>query len=164
MRCRRIQPHILAFLEGELHPRKQQKVAAHLTTCADCTSIRQSLQQTLHAVQAIEVPEPSPYFWETLEATLHQRIQQDASVASMEERWRWRNLLRVPRPVFAAVAASLLLIVFLPLLRSQYQQHGAPIVGLSGGEDVSLATELDFVKYLDLLEEVDVLEQFDTSP
>jgi hypothetical protein len=35
---------------------------------------------------------------------------------------------------------------------------------LSGGDEVSLAANLDFLKHLDLLEEVDVLEQLDPSP
>jgi hypothetical protein len=62
------------------------------------------------------------------------------------------------------VAVSLILVCSLPFLSGHLGQQRIPRLVLSGGEEASLAADLDFLKHLDLLEEVDVLEQLDPSP
>jgi hypothetical protein len=163
MRCRQIQPHLLAFIEGELTQRKHGKVAMHVAACPACASALRSLQQTLHMVQALDVPEPSPVFWEAFGTALHQRIRQEEVAHSGRRRFNIRDLFLWPKPVLAAVAVSLILVGSLPFLHGHWGQKVTPGVILSGGEEASLAADLDFLKHLDLLEEVDVLEQFDTS-
>jgi hypothetical protein len=66
--------------------------------------------------------------------------------------------------VLAAVAVSLILVCSLPFLGGYLGQQRLPRLMLSGGEEASLAADLDFLKHLDLLEEVDVLEQLEPSP
>jgi len=163
MRCQRIQPHLLAFIEGELTQRQRGKVVMHVAACPACTSTLRRLHQTLHMVQAMPVPEPSPGFWEAFRTTLHQRIRQEETAHSGRRRFHIKDLLLWPKPVLAAMALSLLLVSSLPFLRGYRGQRAAPSVVLFGGEEASLASELDFLKHLDLLEEVDVLEQFDAS-
>jgi hypothetical protein len=70
----------------------------------------------------------------------------------------------LPKPVLAAVAVSFILVGSLPFLGGHLGQQRIPRMVLAGGDEVSLATNLDFLKHLDLLEEVDVLEQLDPSP
>jgi len=62
------------------------------------------------------------------------------------------------------VAVSLILVCSLPFLGGHTGQQRIPRMVVAGGDEVSLATNLDFLKHLDLLEEVDVLEQLDASP
>ena len=163
MRCRRIQPHLLAFIEGELQQRKRGKVEMHVAACPACASALRSLQQTLHRVQAMDVPEPSPTFWEEFGTALHQRIRREEAAQPARRRFHVWDLLRLPKPVLAAVAVSLILVGSLPFLRGHLGQQVTPSIVLSGGEEASLVADLDFLKHLDLLEEVDVLEQFDTT-
>ncbi len=163
MRCQRIQPHLLAFIEGELTQRKGAKVVMHVAACPACTSTLRRLHQTLHMVQAMHVPAPSPVFWEEFGTALQQRIRQEEAAYSGRRRSHIKDLFLWPKPVLAAVVLSLLLVSSLPFLRGYRGQRAAPSVVLLGGEEASRATELDFLKHLDLLEEVDVLEQFDTS-
>jgi hypothetical protein len=134
-----------------------------VVACPACMSTLRRLQQTLHMVQAMDVPAPSPVFWEEFGTALHQRIRQEAAVHSGHRRFHIRDLLLLPKPMLAAVAMSLLLVLSLPFLRGYQGQRTAPSVVLFRGEEASLAADLDFLKHLDLLEEVDVLEQFDTS-
>ena len=163
MRCRQIQPYLLAFIEGELTQRKRGKVALHVTVCPACASTLRSLQQTLHLVQAIDVPEPSPAFWEAFGTALHQRIRREEASHPQRRRFHVRDLFLLPKPVLAAVAVSLILVGSLSFLRGHLGQRVTPSVVFSGGEEASLAADLDLLKHLDLLEEVDVLEQFDTA-
>ena len=163
MRCRQIQPHLLAFIEGELTQRKRGKVALHVAVCPACASALRGLQQTLHMVQAMDVPEPSPAFWEAFGTTLHQRIRRAEAVHSGHHRFPIRDLFLLPKPVLAAAAVSLILASSLPFLRGHWGQKATPRIFITGGGEASLAADLDFLKHLDLLEEVDVLEQFDIS-
>ena len=59
MRCRRIQRYLLALSEGALDPRRREKVETHVTACPACASALRSLQQTLHLVRGMDMPEPS---------------------------------------------------------------------------------------------------------
>jgi anti-sigma factor RsiW len=164
MRCQHIQPHLLALIEGELKQRKREQVARHVAACPACASAMRSLRRTLRLVQAIDVPEPSPAFWQEFGTALHQRIRREEAIQQGRRQWQFWELFRLPKPVLAAVAVSLIVVCSLPFLGGLPGQQRIPRMVLSGGDEVSLAANLDFMKHLDLLEEVDVLEQLDPSP
>ena len=94
MRCQRIQPHLLALIEGELKQRKREKVARHVAACPACASAMRSLRQTLRVVQTIAVPEPSPAFWQEFGTALHQRIRREE--AAHQGRRSWQSLGVLP--------------------------------------------------------------------
>jgi hypothetical protein len=122
-----------------------------------------SLRQTLRVVRTIDVPEPSPAFWQEFGTALHQRIRREEAAHQGRPWQRW-ELFRLPKPALAALAVSFILVCSLPFLGGHLGQQRVPRMILSGGDEVSLAANLDFLKHLDLLEEVDVLEQLDPSP
>jgi anti-sigma factor RsiW len=164
MRCQRIQPHLLALIEGELKQKKRDKVAMHVAACPACALAMRSLRRTLRVVQTIDVPEPSPAFWQEFGTALHQRIRREEAAHQGRRGWPIWELFRLPKPALAAVAVSLILMCSLPFLDGHPGQPRVPRMVLSGGDEVSLAANLDFLKHLDLLEEVDVLEQLYPSP
>ncbi len=163
MRCRRIQRYLLALSGGELDPRRRGKVETHVAACPACASTLRSLQQTLHLVRGMDMPEPSAAFWEEFGPALHQCLRREATVSPQRRRFNIRDLFVLPKPVLATVAMSLILASSLPFLRWPLVQRATPNVVLSSGEEASLAADLDLLKNLDLLEDVDALEQFDTS-
>jgi anti-sigma factor RsiW len=164
MSCQRIQPHLLALIEGELKPRKREQMARHVAACPACAQAMRSLRQTLRVVQAIDVPEPSPAFWQEFGTALHQRIRHAEAAPQGRRGWPAWERCRLPNPALAAVAVSLMLVCALPSLGGYLGQQSIPRMVLSGRDEASLAANLDFLKHLDLLEEVDVLEQLDPSP
>ena len=163
MRCRRTQRYLLAFSGGELDPRRHGKVATHVAACPTCASALRSLQQTLHMVRDMDVPEPSAAFWEEFGPALHQRLRREATVPPQRRRFSVRDVFALPRPVLAALAVSLILASSLPLIRWPWERGAIPNVVLSRAEEASLAADLDLLKNLDLLEDVDALEQLDAS-
>src|SRR5215510_6940613 len=98
MSCQRIQPHLLALIEGELKQRKREQVERHVAACPACASAMRRLRQTLRVVQTIDVPEPSPAFWQEFGTALHQRIRREE--IAHQERRHWQ-LLRMPKPALA---------------------------------------------------------------
>jgi anti-sigma factor RsiW len=164
MRCQHIQPHLLALIEGELTQKKHAKVSRHVAACPACASDMRKLRQTLRVVRTIGVPEPSPAFWQEFGAALHQRIHGDEAAHQRRRHWQILEIFRLPKPALAAVAVSLILAGSLPFLGGHQGQQRLPKMVVAGGDEMSLATNLDFLKHLDLLEEVDVLEQLYPSP
>ena len=163
MRCQRIQRYLLALSEGELDPRRRGKVATHVAACPACASALRSLQQTLHMVRSMGVPEPSAAFWDEFGPALHQRLRREAAASPERRRFSVRDLFALPKPVLAAVAVSLILASSLPLMHWHWGQRATPSVVLSRVEEASLTADLDLLKNLDLLEDVDTLEQLDAS-
>ena len=164
MRCQRIQPHLLALIEGQLKQKKREKVTRHVAACPACASAMRRLRQTLRVVQTIDVPELSPAFWQEFGTALHQRIRREEAAHQEHRGWQIWERFRLPQPGLAAVAVSFIMLCSLPFLGGYPGQQRIPRMVLSGSDAVSLATNLDFLKHLDLLEEVDVLEQLYPSP
>lgn len=73
---------------------------AHLASCAACRAEVESLASVVARVKAVEVPEPSPLFWDHLAARVGDAIAREP----VPERWRWR----APRPLWGVVAALVL--------------------------------------------------------
>ena len=84
------------LLEGALAPSR----ASHATACPECTARLDSLRATLTAVTADAPFEPSPLFWNGLSARV---------AAAIDDESRPRSWL--PRPVFAAIACAVALLI-----------------------------------------------------
>jgi hypothetical protein len=73
---------------------------AHLASCAACRAEVESLASVVARVKAVEVPEPSPLFWDHLAARVGDAIAREPA----PERPRWW----APRPLWGVVAALVL--------------------------------------------------------
>jgi hypothetical protein len=51
--------------------------AAHLTACPRCRGEVEALRRTLEELRAVDVPEPSPLFWDHLSARVREAIAQE---------------------------------------------------------------------------------------
>jgi hypothetical protein len=79
---------LIDSLDGTLPPARE----AHVDSCATCRAERASLQQVLHRVAAVEVPEPSPLFWEHFGARIREAVAlqpQPAASRWTPSAWSW---------------------------------------------------------------------------
>lgn len=91
---------------------------AHLASCARCRGEVEALRRTLDDVRAVDVPEPSPLFWDHLSQRVRDAIAEEPAPAQTS--WRsWR------RP---ALAAALILLTAVIVERSARQIDRAPHV------------------------------------
>ncbi len=104
---------LIDSLEGTLPPARE----AHVDGCAACRQERASLQQVLHRVAAIEVPEPSPLFWERFGARLREAVERQPQpvVRSGWMAWTW--------PHWAVGAATLLVCITLGWAGWNHSRH-----------------------------------------
>jgi hypothetical protein len=109
---------LVDYVEGALAPDR----AAHVDTCADCRSKGASLGDTLSTAQAtktIDVPEPSPLYWEHLSARVREAVaQEDAREAG------WLAWLRHSPQAWAAASAALTIALVVLAWRASAPEPG----------------------------------------
>jgi hypothetical protein len=93
---------LIDAMDGTLSADGQQ----HLDACATCRARREELSLTLAAAQTLDVPEPSPLFWEHFSA----RVRSAVEVENVPGRG-WSDWLRLP--VLAPLAGLALVIAAL---------------------------------------------------
>jgi hypothetical protein len=97
-----------------------ESAAPHLSACDSCRRQLADLRATMAAAARVEVPEPSPLFWDHLS----ERVREAVAADGVSRRSWWRPLtwppLAVPAAAGAAAAAGVVVaIVFAALLTSR---------------------------------------------
>ncbi len=105
----------LLALDGALEATRQ----AHLASCASCRTDVETLGRVLARVRAVDVPEPSPLFWDHLAARVGDAIAREP--APVPDRAWWS-----PRLAWAAVAVAIVIMAAGAgyLTRSRTAGHG----------------------------------------
>jgi hypothetical protein len=130
----------------------------HLQSCETCRNRLAELRATLSVVASVDVPEPSPLFWDHFSARVHDAVEAErAAGTSVFSRWSWLRLT----PLWAgALAAVVLTIVIVTSGGRPGQPVSAPAgpaasaagpldVSLSPGDDPSLSLMADLAADLD---------------
>jgi len=69
MKCEECQLLIEEFFDGELNSQKSASVSAHVSGCSECSEILEDLRYEQDVIfAAANVPEPSPEFWQRVQA------------------------------------------------------------------------------------------------
>jgi hypothetical protein len=89
---------------------RSQSSAPHLQSCERCTAKLAELQATLSAAASVDVPEPSPLFWDHFSARVHDAVESEAATGGAAVgRWSWLRVspLRVGTVAVVALALAL---------------------------------------------------------
>jgi hypothetical protein len=138
--------------------------APHLRTCESCRRQLADLRSTMAAAARVEVPEPSPLFWDHLS----ERVREAVAADSVSRGAWWRPLTWPPTAVPAAAQAAgaagvVVAIVFAALLMSRVlspvSPAGEPASSPAGpgvllvwpelGDDPSLSLVADLATQMD---------------
>lgn len=90
---------LVDLLDGQLEPER----ARHAERCTPCRSQADALAAILRSTRGLDVPEPSPLFWNHLSARIAETI--DASPAPL----RWRSFLGLDAWRLGVAATALVL-------------------------------------------------------
>jgi hypothetical protein len=106
MDCRKTQPMLSAYHDGELSGADRAQVESHLRICPDCTAFLESMARI---DAAAEVPEPGPEYWRSFDRRLEERIgreetRPETAVAPPPTGGWMRRQLRYVVPAVAAAA------------------------------------------------------------
>jgi hypothetical protein len=92
----------LLALDGVLDPTRQ----SHLTSCPACRTDVETLGRVLARVRAVDVPEPSPLFWDHLAARVGDAIAREPAPVPSRAWWSPRFAWAAAAVVIAAVGAG----------------------------------------------------------
>ena len=94
---------LVDLADGTLSEVESPRVEAHLMSCVACRQQLAELRATLASVAEVDVPEPSPLFWDHFSRRVHE------AVAAQGGRRSW-----LPWFLPAAAMVCLMLVVFAP--------------------------------------------------
>ena len=151
MNCQEAKTLIPIFLDDELEAEKQQRVAEHLRTCADCRAEAREIEETWELLGAVKTIEPDPNysirFWQSVDAQRpwHARVLQYAQTVFVNQRWL---------PAAAAAAMVLLISAITVFQYLDKPQMPAVLTALNG-------IELEMFAELELVEDFEIIQEFD---
>ena len=128
-------------LEDSLDPERQ----AHLDGCVECQASIAQLAETLQAARSVDLPEPSPLFWDHFSDRVRQTTALEPAATPW---WRPQGWLR-PVAVAAVVAAAVLVAVYRPAPKPAVESTSDVAALETPADDgswslvIGLASELD---------------------
>jgi anti-sigma factor RsiW len=156
MTCVRTRPHLIAWIDGALSPRRARRVGRHVETCVQCAGearvMRDSIRQQAAALHALMTAGPVEV--DELWRRLRGRVVAETAPARVETGWLWRPAL--------AFAVALLVI-------------WGGVTTLSGDPDAVLISagvkspppklkqQPELFKEYAVIKDLEVLERFDTA-
>jgi len=136
--------------------------AAHLHGCDVCRGQVAALQAAMSSAASVDVPEPSPLFWDHLSARIREDIAAEPPAA---RHWTWAGLPMLPARVswwgvgVAAVAAAIGIALYVTAPRNLSPGNATPDSGEVAAEMVlqpfGAADDPSLVLVADLTEQLD---------
>lgn len=75
MQCEDAGPLLMAILDGELDPEKQQDVEGHVETCPRCQAELEDLQRLKEQMSRVRLREPEPALWDHYWTQVYNRLE-----------------------------------------------------------------------------------------
>jgi hypothetical protein len=110
----------------------------HLRSCEACRDQLAGLRTALSAAAEVEVPEPSPLYWEHLSDRVHEAVAARGAARSRFLGWGWAGALPSWRAGAAAGVAAAVMI-------SMYLTAPRPSEPLAGGRDMAVVPDVRMV-------------------
>lgn len=140
---------LIDAMEGMLEARRQ----AHLDTCEECRKQLADMSSVLREARAVEMPEPSPIFWQHFSQRVRTAVDAEALPSGGWTKWLgW--------PVLVPLGAVALLLLALPVpVPEQADPTASPIAvhepaAGSATDDIALADDR-WVLVADIVGEMD---------
>jgi hypothetical protein len=120
--------------------------AAHVDACAECRAQADAVAAALREVSAIDMPEPSPLFWDHFSA----RVREQVAHETPDRAGWWASAgVRALMPLLAALAIVIAIVSVTMLPRVARKAPQGELASSHATGDTSLAAEADVVSPID---------------
>lgn len=157
MKCKEIQPELVAYYYNELETEKLNLIGNHLKGCHLCQEALKEIEKTLAMVgKRIDIPR-SEKFWNAYLDKVYQRIEEDSFLSGL-----YRNIFIEPKLAPILVASLLILILagssslYLINKNKKYEQ-------MQLAQNIELFRDFEVIEDLDLLNNLELLEETDIN-
>ena len=141
---RHLTPTQILDLVEHMPPTEAER--AHVVSCVECRASATQLASALNSARQVEVPEPSPLFWDRLSDRVREAVAAEQTETSREARWlRWPVL--VP---FAGLALLVLALVSAVAPPPDAGDDAVTQIALEGTPDSAWAFLSDLIGPLDI--------------
>ena len=116
---------VMAYLDGELEPRRAAALAAHLVGCSECQQVAEGFRALSERMLSFEVEHPSAPRMETVLAALDSSMSAQAPAAGRSRDQyglNWRGMFARPRNWAMACAATVAAIALIGIAMQRRQQ------------------------------------------
>ena len=130
-------------LEGS--PAADDAARRHLAVCTECREQVDGVRRVLGVVQAVDVPEPSPLFWDHLSARIRETVSAESAPVAAPRRW-WQRWGAPPWGLQFGVAAVVVLLAAVAVWQRSDVSSGIPpetAVLTQGADITSVAAPVD---------------------
>ena len=110
MRCRTARKYISRSVDGELEPRRAERLERHLGKCGDCRAFAEDVRRIVEKASGLAAPEPSDKVWRSIRARLEAGALRPGAAGARLDR---RPLFGLSLPALrlaGAVAAAVVLV------------------------------------------------------
>jgi len=138
MRCGKARKEISRSVDGELSPRRFERLERHLARCPECRELREDMKRIAGRTAALETPEPSDRVWENIRARLAERAERPVAVGARLDR---RPLFGMGLPAvrYAGVTALAVVLVAAGIVGGRRLGRDEASAAARGGEAYTLA-------------------------
>ena len=136
---------------------RAEAASPHWQSCEVCRHQVVTLRATMSAAADLDVPEPSPLFWDHLSQRVRQAVAAEASSDSMSLEWGWTLPGSWRAWAVAGVAAAVMISIYVTAPRTLTFPTGAREVAVSPGplEPFGAADDPSLTLFADLTEQMD---------
>lgn len=136
---------------------RSERDLPHISACESCRALLRDLQAIMSTAADVDVPEPSPLFWEHLSTRVRAAVAGEASPPSVSRWLSWRFVM--PAVALAAVILAAAVSLRTPSGVRSDQPSGQPSAGDSqiyASDALSLMNDPSLSLMADLAEDLDL--------
>jgi hypothetical protein len=118
--------------------------ASHLSTCEICRAQVREMRAMLATVAGVDVPEPSPLFWDQFSARVRDAVAAGRGGRLWTDLWEWKGVLA---PAAAALAVAVAAVILGSRVNAPQAPAPAVVAVAAGNESLESPGDvpLDFV-------------------
>lgn len=148
MKCKGMEPLLLATLDGRASAEEREQVADHLSLCESCARKMEEMNATWSALDELPTIEPSAWFDTRVRARMRETLPKADWLGRLPGSMRW----------YAAAAAVGLIVLALWIGLRPLANRPTPAKKLQTQQDFAV------IQNLPVLENYDVISNFEALP
>lgn len=142
MKCNEVKKNLVDYIEKELDKKQELEIEKHISTCKPCRKEMLEFKRTLKSAKSIKVEKQDERYWVEFDVKLRNRLETN------------RKLMNIFKPVLAAAALVLVLLIALPFNFDNKTHNRKTVVQNIDENKIIEGLKQNIENYYPLIEEI----------